>query len=47
MRTEVTNRPQTIDTKNNKKNKQEIAAASYAQRPNVQQQIGSLPKGNR
>jgi len=47
MRTEVTNKPQTIAAKNDKKNKQQIAAASYVQQPNAQQQIGSLPKGNR
>ena len=47
MRTEITNKPQSIATKNDKKNKQQIGAASYAQRPNAQQQAGSIPKGNR
>ena len=47
MRTEVNNKPQTNGTKNDKKTKQEIAAAFSAQQPNVQQNTGFIPQGNR
>jgi hypothetical protein len=47
MRNEVKNKPQTGDNKSDKKNKQEIAAASYAQQPHAQQNTGSYPQVNR
>lgn len=47
MRTEVNNKPQTTGAKYDKKNKQDIAAAYYAQQPKVQQNTGFYPKGDR
>jgi hypothetical protein len=45
---EVKNKPQTSEnTKTERKNKQEIATAHYAEKPNAQQTAGFYPQGNR
>ena len=47
MKQEVKNKPQTSDNKNDRKNKQQVATAYYAQQPNAQQAAGFHPQGNR
>lgn len=47
MKNDVKNKPQTIANKNDKKNKQEIGTAYYAQQPAGQQNLGFHPQGNR
>ena len=47
MKHEVKNRAQGINSKNDQKNKQDVATAPYAQRPNAQQNEPYFPQGQR